>query len=45
MVASRAVGSRSQALRAEFAIKQLEREQKIEAVESLILEDANDAAI
>jgi putative endonuclease len=45
LVASRPIGSRSQALRAEYAIKQLPPEDKIEAVQSLVLEDVNDAAI
>jgi putative endonuclease len=35
LVASRPVGSRSEALRAEIAIKRLPREKKIEAVRSL----------
>lgn len=38
LVASRAIGSRSQALRAEYAIKQLAREEKMEAVLSQTLE-------
>ena len=37
LVASRAVGSRSQALRAELAIKRLPREKKVEAVRSQVI--------
>ena len=39
LVASRPVGSKPQALRAEFAIKRLPRGKKIDAVRSLTIED------
>jgi putative endonuclease len=42
LVASHPVGSRSEALRAEIAIKQLPREKKVEAVKSLAFVLVND---